>query len=132
LSFDLGGPDVEPEPLARRVDWERAILGYPVSVLREPLKLVEGRLPEHVPLRQLPETNGRAVTVGGVRLPGWTGGRRPPAYLWDGETWVIVRGDPPSSQMPPAWQPLIVRGRWAGDEWGFRWFQARDVQVIGP
>jgi DNA polymerase-3 subunit alpha len=43
LSFDLGGPDVEPEPLARRVAWEEQILGYPVSVLRAPLELVVER-----------------------------------------------------------------------------------------
>jgi DNA polymerase-3 subunit alpha len=128
LSFDLGQPDVGPEPLARRVEWERQVLGYPVSVLREPIKLIsEDRLPEHVPLRQQPETNGRAVTVAGVRLPGWTGGKG--FYLWDGETWVIVRGDP-SSKAPPAWQPLLLRGRWAADEWGFSWLQARDIQVI--
>ena len=61
LSFDLGKPDVEPEPLARRVEWEKQVLGYPVSVLRDPLRPVEGRLPECVPLRQLPATNGDSV-----------------------------------------------------------------------
>jgi DNA-directed DNA polymerase III PolC len=134
LSFDLGEPDVEPEPLARRIEWERAILGYPVSVLRDPLRPVEDRLPERVPLRQLPEENGGTVTVGGVRLPGWTGGRRSLAYLWDGETWVILRGDRSSlsPRLPPAWGSLTARGHWAGDEWGFHWFQARTIQAIGP
>jgi DNA polymerase-3 subunit alpha len=128
LSFDLERPDAEPESLVQRVAWEQQVLGYPVSVLREPLKLAEDRLPQHAPLRQLARTNGRTIAVCGVRLPGWTGGKG--FYLWDGQTWVIVRGDPPSSQAPPAWQPLLVHGRWTGDEWGSRWFQARDIQVI--
>jgi len=124
LSFDLGQPDVEPEPLARRVEWEKQVLGYPVSVLRDPLKPVENRLPEHVPLRQLPGTHGRLVAVAGVRLPGWTG--REGFYLWDGETWVIVRG----AKSPPAWRAVLARGRWTGDEWGFRWFQAQEVREV--
>jgi DNA polymerase III subunit alpha len=127
LSFDLHLPAVEAETLAQRVDWERQVLGYPVSLLRAPLKLVEDRLPEHTPLRGLPETNGRLVVIAGVRLPGWTGGRG--FHLWDGETWVIVRGDP-TAKAPPAWQPLLLRGRWTGDEWGFRWFQVHEMQAI--
>ncbi len=127
LSFEFSLPAVAPETLVQRVEWERQVLGYPVSVFHDPLKLVKDRLPEHVPLRQLLETNGRSAVVTGVRLPGWTGGKG--FYLWDGETWIIVRGDP-SSKAPPAWQPLLLRGHWAGDEWGFRWFQMHDMQAI--
>jgi DNA polymerase-3 subunit alpha len=126
LSFAFHLPAVDVETLAQRVGWERQVLGYPVSVLRDPLQLVADRLPERVPLRSLPETNGRSVVVAGVRLPGWTGGKG--FHLWDGETWVIVRGE--LAKAPPAWQPLLLRGRWAGDEWGFRWFQAHEVQAI--
>jgi hypothetical protein len=74
-----------------------------------------------VSLRQLLETHGRTVAVAGVRLPGWTGGKG--FYLWDGETWVIVREEG-SSKAPAAWQPLRLKGRWTVDEWGFSWFQA--------
>jgi hypothetical protein len=128
LSFDLGGLAVEAEPLAQRVKWEVQLLGYPVSVLRDPLKLADG-LPGRVPLRQLPANRERAVTVGGMPLPGWTGGKG--FYLWDGEAWVIVRTDA-SSERPPAWQPVSMRGHWAVDEWGFGWFQAQRLARIQP
>lgn len=41
-----GQPEVLPESLDQRLAWERRILGYPVSALQEPLKLVADRLPE--------------------------------------------------------------------------------------
>jgi len=98
----------------------RQLLGYPVSRLCAPLELIE----ERVPLCRLPETHGRSVTVAGMRLPGWTG--REGFYLWDGETRVIMRG----VKAPPAWRLVLARGRWIGDEWGFRWFQAQEAREM--
>jgi len=121
----LGQEAMEPAPLAQRLAWERHLLGYPVSGLREPLKLVSDRLPECVPLGSLSETRSCAVTVAGVRLPGWTGGEG--FYLWDGETWVIVKG---LERLPPSWEPLLLRGRWTVDEWGMEWLQATSLQAI--
>jgi hypothetical protein len=63
------------------VSWERGLLGYSVSILCRPLALVEGDVPDRVSLRQLSAsddravTDGRTVTVGGMRLPGWMGAR---------------------------------------------------------
>ena len=128
LAFDMGGPEVQPETPAQRAEWEREILGYPVSLLRDRTELATDRLPGHVSLRQLPETHGRTVAVAGVRLPGWTGGKG--FYLWDGETWVIVREEG-SSKAPAPWQQLRLKGRWTVDEWGFSWFQASSRSKVG-
>jgi DNA polymerase-3 subunit alpha len=123
----LGRSPVRPESVAQRLAWERRLLGYPVSGLREPLKLVTERLPEYVSLGDLPGMEGRVVTTVGVRLPGWTGGEG--FYLWDGATWAIVKG---LEKLPPSWEPLLVRGRWTVDEWGMGWLQAVEAQVVTP
>lgn len=121
----LGRWEVEAEHLSQRLAWERHLLGYPVSALEEPLKLVADRLPERVPLRQLAEMRGRFMTVAGVRLPGWTGGVG--FYLWDGETWVIARAREPQ-RAPTPWEPLILRGSWMRDEWGVCWLRVEEMQ----
>ena len=115
----LGQPVMGSESPTQRLAWERRLLGYPVSGLREPLKPVAERLPEHTPLHRLPEMPGRSIPVAGVRLPGWTGGEG--FYLWDGATWAIVKG---LEKTPASWEPLLLRGRWAVDEWGMGWLQA--------
>jgi len=117
------------ESEVQRFRWERELLGYPVSAFAEPLRLVADRLPEHVPLRRLPEMPGRTVTVAGVRLPGWTGGEG--FYLWDGQAWVIVKANK-SQKWPPPWEPALLRGRTLVDEWGIHWFQAEDVSSLSP
>jgi DNA polymerase III alpha subunit len=124
----LGQVKVEPESLDQGLAWEKHLLGYPVSALEEPLRLVADRLPERVPLRRLPEVTGRTVTVAGVRLPGW--GRGEGFYLWDGETWVTVKVSK-SQKRPPSWEPLILRGRWIGDEWGTYWLQVEEMRQYG-
>jgi DNA polymerase-3 subunit alpha len=121
----LGQPAVEPESLAQRLTWERHLLGYPVSVLEQPLKPVADCLPAHTPLRDLPETGGRAVTVAGVRLPGWTGGEG--FHLWDGATWIIVKG---MEKLPPSWEPLLLRGRWVSDEWSISWLRVAEMRAV--
>jgi len=123
----LGRSPVRAESVAQRLAWERRLLGYPVSGLREPLKLVVERLPEYVPLCDLPEIGGRAVTTVGVRLPGWTGLEG--FYLWDGTMWVIVKG---LEKLASSWEPLLVRGRWMVDEWRMGWLQAVEARVVTP
>ena len=127
MAFSLGRPEVKAESLAQRLAWERHLLGYPVSALREPLVLVAGSLGKHVSLRDLPETAGKHVWVAGVRLPGWTGGVG--FYLWDGETWVIAKAHG-SEKAPTPWQPLLLRGRYTGDEWGMRWLQVEEMNGV--
>jgi DNA-directed DNA polymerase III PolC len=127
LPLEFDRPAVEPEPLDQRVAWEREVLGYPVSGFRQPVKPPDEDL-ELVPLSRRQDRQGRSVTVAGVRLPGWTGGLG--FYLWDGETWAIVRQDK-GSKAPPAWAAVLVRGRWVRDEWGFAWLQAKGLKRIG-
>ena len=75
----LDQPEVGPESLGQRLAWGSHLLGYPVSALKEPLKLVADRLPEVI---------GRTATMAGVRLPAW--GRGEGFYLWDSETWYVL------------------------------------------
>ena len=125
LSFEFGLPQVDTESWAQCLDWERQLLGYPVSGFREPLKLAARQLPDHTRLSQLPETRQQSVTTAGVRLPGWTGGKG--FYLWDGETWVIVRGD---VKAPSFWEPVLLRGRWVARPWELAWFQAQAISIL--
>jgi len=127
LSFDLGLSQGDVESWAQSLAWERQVLGYPVSGFREPLKLITERLPEYEGLSQLPETHQRLVNTAGVRLPGWTGGKG--FYLWDGKTWVIVRGGE-SLRAPPVWEPVLLHGRWMARPWELSWFQAQDLSRL--
>jgi DNA-directed DNA polymerase III PolC len=127
MVFAFAKPQIVPESPARRLSWEQRLLGQPVSV--HPLDLVADQLQGYTALRQLPaaESPRQWVTTAGVRLPGWTGGQG--FFLGDGETFVIVRGEP-DQQAPPPWQPLLVAGRWLGDEWGTFWLQAEGIEPI--
>jgi hypothetical protein len=128
---NLGQPRAEAETLEQRLAWERHLLGYPVSGLHHLLGLVKSPLPEHVPLRRLPEGNGRPVTVVGVRLPGWTGGEG--FHLWDGETWIVARSSSSEKAVrPSAWEPVLLRGRWVGDEWGSFWLEVDELEYLQP
>ena len=118
---------IPPELLAQYWAWETHILGLPVSALNDPLALVADRLPEHLPLRRLPEQPGRPVTTAGVRLPGWTGGQG--FFLCDGETFVIAK-PPKSLRTPQPWLPLVIRGRWIGDSWGSFWLQIDQLNEV--
>jgi DNA polymerase-3 subunit alpha len=120
LPFAFARSVVAPKPPAQRLAWERHLLGQPVSV--HPLEGVQ--LPDHVPLRQLPEMAGQRVTTAGVRLPGWTGGQG--FFLGDGETFVVAKARS-ADGMPPPWQPLLVQGRWQSDEWGSAWLQVEEM-----
>jgi DNA polymerase III alpha subunit len=123
MTFAFARPAVPAETPAQRLGWERRVLGQPLSV--HPLEVVAGRLPEHLPLSQLPETAGRPVAVAGVRLPGWPGGAG--FFLGDGETFVVARSEGGAGS-PPVWEPLWLRGRWRCDEWETCWFQIEELQ----
>ena len=125
MTFPFAQPQIAAESPAQRLAWERHLLGQPVSV--HPLEAVDAPLPEHLSLRQLAETAGQRVTVAGARLPGWTGG--PGFFLGDGQSFVVAKGDA-ARQAPPAWQPLLVHGRWLSDEWGTSWLQAEEIERL--
>jgi DNA polymerase III alpha subunit len=123
LAFPFARPLVPPEKPAQRLAWEQRLLGQPVSV--HPLELVADHLPDHTPLRQLPERTARRVVIAGVRLPGWTGGRG--YFLGDGDTFVVVQG----KESPPApWQPVILRGDWLDDQWDTLQFHAEKTELV--
>jgi DNA-directed DNA polymerase III PolC len=113
MAFSFGRPQIERESPAQRLAWEKHLLGRPVSV--HPIKVEVDALSAHLSLHQLDDHPGKRVTVAGVRLPGWTGGRG--FYLDDGERYIVAKTGP-SHRSPPAWQPVLVNGRWLGDEWG--------------
>jgi hypothetical protein len=119
MAFPFEEPEVPAETPEQRLAWEMELLGQPLSV--HPLDALRESLPAHLPLAHLPDQPGRPVLVAGARLPGWTGGDG--FFLGDGQSFVIVKGDK-ALKAPPAWQPLLVRGRWIGDGWGTFWLQA--------
>ncbi|MFO7679342.1 MAG: DNA polymerase III subunit alpha [Chloroflexota bacterium] len=124
MSFGFGlETAVPPESPAQRFDWEMHLLGLPMSV--HPLDLLQKR-PKTLPIRQLPQHLGKRVTLGGTRLPGWTGGQG--FFLDDGESYVIVRGL--DKEKPEVWGALVVNGRLRQDEWGTTWFQAESVTLV--
>ena len=123
----LAHSQVEPETLEQRLTWERHLLGYPISVLEEPLRPVADQLPPYVELQRLPESAGNVVVVAGIRLPGWTGGEG--FYLWDGGTWIVAKTRD-AQRSPAVWEPLLLRGRWVSDEWGTHWIQVEEVRRV--
>jgi DNA polymerase III alpha subunit len=121
LSFSFSEPSVPSETPAQRVAWERFVLGQPISV--HPLALVAESLPKHTPLRSLPKRQLSAVTVAGVRLPGWTGGKG--FFLGDGETYITAEEN--DAALPLIWQPLLLRGQWRSDRWGTFWLHVESM-----
>ncbi len=126
LALPFEHPSVSPETPAQRLAWERFILGLPVSVT--PLEIVTGHPEKPVSLAHLPGLAGKAVTVLGYRLPGWTGGGG--FYLGDGQTFILARGGE-SLKSPPVWQPVAIQGRWLHDAFGTVWLQADRLTKIG-
>ena len=128
MTFDFAMTKAEPESAADRLEWERRLLGQPISV--HPLDLVSD-LPKVTPLTQLASPKQRRtrelLTVAGSRLPGWTGG--PGFFLGDGRSFIIVRGDD-GLQKPEPWLPLLLRGRWLVDEWGSGWLQIEEMRLL--
>ncbi len=114
MAFNFAGATaVTPEDAAQRLEWEMHILGMPISVT--PLDL-HPRV-KNMPIRDLPQTRGKRVTVTGYRLPGWTGGKG--WFLCDGDSFIITQ----SNKKPSLWEEVAVNGRYRTDEWGGGWFQ---------
>lgn len=125
LALPFDRPAIAPETPAQRLAWERFVLGLPVSVI--PLQTITNPPANTTPLARLPELAGKAVTVIGYRLPGWTGGVG--FYLGDGQTFVLARGSE-ALKSPPVWQPVIVRGRWLSDAYGTAWLQVDQLAKL--
>jgi len=114
MGFGFLGGDVAAESGADRLAWETELLGQPVSL--HPVALVP-RPPGCVALADLPSQPGKPVTVVGVRLPGWTGGKG--FFLDDGTGFVVVQGEGDrGAGAPKPWQVVTLRGRWQMDPWG--------------
>lgn len=118
--------DVTPETLTQRLSWEKQLLGYPVSAMKNPRYLIKDHKADYLDLNLLSKSQGNLVTVGGMRIPGWTGGDG--FYLWDGNSWVVARGSE-TSAIPKSWESLVAQGRWKVDEWGYSWFQIEDMRI---
>jgi len=111
MGFGFLGGDVAAESAAEQLAWETELLGQPVSV--HPAELV-ARPPGCVALADLPSQSGKLVTVIGVRLPGWTGGKG--FFLDDGTGYVVAHGE--GMAVPKPWEVVTLRGRWQMDAWG--------------
>jgi hypothetical protein len=97
----------------------------PVSVT--PLETITNPPANTTPLAHLPELASKAVTVLGYRLPGWTGGTG--FYLGDGHTFILARGGE-ALKSPPAWQPVVIQGRWLKDAFGTAWLQVDRLTTL--
>ncbi len=111
LAFDFARRDVEPESIAERLAWETHVLGMPVSASPLAQLAAEQRRPTLADARTEP---GRLLTLWGVRLPGWTGGKG--FFLSDGTTFALAALHE-GQRTPKPWLPLQVRGRWIADDW---------------
>jgi DNA polymerase III alpha subunit len=125
LAFSFALPSLPADTAEERIAWERITLGQPVSV--HPLEVVADCLPGHTALRLLPRMPLGKVTVAGVRLPGWTGGKG--FFLGDGDSYITV--DKEGAAHPPAWEPLLIRGEWRSDSWGTLWMRADSIDRVG-
>ena len=129
LGFDLGlKTGVAAESLAEQLMWETAVLGWPVSA--NPLAAVQGQAVADVPLRDLPRLRNQKITVAGVRLPGWTGGRG--FYFGDGDSFEIVQlpKNGGSGAKVKSWLPYRLTGYWREDAWGGGWFETTAVEPL--
>jgi DNA polymerase III alpha subunit len=104
--------------------WEMQVLGYPMSV--HPLDL-HTELPDHIPLKELDRVERQRVSIVGVRLPGWTGGRG--FFFGDRENYIIVRQERGRGQ-PPTWEPQLLHGQWQNDGMGTSWLQAESAVAL--
>ncbi len=112
MAFDFVTVTAEPDTAAQRLQWERRLLGQPLSV--HPLDLVE-LPPDTVALSGISVSNGRSIVVAGTRLPGWTGGKG--FFLGDRTGFVVAVPDENSPKFD-MWQPVLVHGHWQQDAWG--------------
>ncbi len=118
LAFAFDEPLIEAESPAERLQWERQVLGQPVSV--HPLATVADRPAQTVSLQQAATQIGKRVQIAATRLPGWTGGKG--YFVDDGEQYVVAIGQEKGAK-PKPWAAILLTGRWLVDEWGGGWFQ---------
>jgi DNA polymerase-3 subunit alpha len=118
---------VEKETARQRLEWERHVLGMPVSV--HPLEAIPEPAPGGIPLQQVADQPGKKVITLGARLPGWSRGRS--FFLSDPEFFLPARLPKESPiTLPPAWAPLRVEGAWREDAWGGGWFELVRIQRL--
>ncbi len=125
LAFEFAAPAVVAESAADRLEWERRLLGQPISV--HPLDAVASLPTGLTPIAQLPAHPGRRASVAATRLPGWTGSK---GYFIGDRTSFAVAIPGPSLPTPQPWQPVLLHGRWLKDEWGMAWLQADELTLL--
>jgi DNA polymerase III alpha subunit len=125
LAFSFVAQAVTAEELSQRVAWETRLLGMPVSV--HPLATIEGKKLPAVKLGELPNHLGASITVAGVRLPGWTGGK---GWFCGDEQNYVVAIPPKGMANPRPWRPVRLRGRWCSDQWGDSWLQVEEWSAL--
>lgn len=124
LAFDE--PTIAAESDGQRLQWERQVLGQPVSV--HPVAIMGAARTGCRTLTQAGTQPGRKVRLAVTRLPGWTGGKG--FFVSDGATYAVAI---PTGKLgtPRPWQPLVVTGRWTLDEWGGGWVQVEAWEAVG-
>ncbi len=126
---DQGTP--QQESAAKRMDWERYILGFPVSV--NPLELIPEDLKESRTLRGLQSAEESSISLVGFKLPGRTGGSG--FFFGDGDEFIRAQFDEEAKHPRTAiqsWAPVRLYGRWRADDWGGGWFQIARVERLTP
>jgi len=118
LAFAFDDAPVDAESPATRLQWERQLLGQPVSV--HPLATVVACPAHACSLQEAVEQRGQRLQIAATRLPGWTGGKG--YFVDDGAQYVVAIG-PERGTKPKLWVPLLLTGRWLVDEWGGGWLQ---------
>jgi len=126
LAFAFDEPTVDAESPAERLQWERRVLGQPVSV--HPLATVNQMPGGTVSFQTAAAQIGRRVTVAATRLPGWTGGKG--YFVDDGAQFVVAIGQEKVAR-PKLWTPVLLTGRWLVDEWGSGWLQVEEWKAMG-
>jgi DNA polymerase-3 subunit alpha len=111
LAFDFGPPALQAESVGERLHWEQQVLGWPVSA--SPLDAIDPNQ-RKVRLADAQEQPGKLVTLWGVRLPGWTGGKG--FFFSDGTTYVVAEGGR-KRKAPSSWTPIQLSGRWLNNGW---------------
>jgi DNA polymerase III alpha subunit len=124
MAFSFTESPIAAESPQQAIAWEMQVLGYPMSV--HPLDL-HPELPDHIPLKELDRFERQRVSIVGVRLPGWTGGRG--FFFGDKEAYIIVRQERGRAQ-PSPWKPQLLHGQWQNDGMGTSWFQAESVTPL--
>ena len=111
MAFPFAAITAPAEPPGKRLEWERHILGQPLSV--HPAELVTGHAADRHTLEEMPLLPGRSVQVAVTRLPGWTGGK---GFFVGDPTGFVVAIPREGMASPRPWQPLLAHGRWQVDD----------------